>query len=191
MKRYIPNSLTLFRVLMVPVFFWLIYYSQIQYHFIWATFVFIIASITDIFDGLLARRFGVVTNFGKIMDPLADKLLTLLALIALISEPIKMMSVYVFYIILFREVMITLLRHYYTTKKIYIPANVWGKIKTTFQLTGIIAALLYYSVQTLYPFKQTLHSKFLYGFNIFYWITAVITVLSGITYFSPKERKGK
>jgi len=191
MKRYIPNSLTLFRVLMVPVFFWLIYYSHIQYNYIWATFVFIIASITDIFDGLLARRFGVVTNFGKIMDPLADKLLTLLALIALVSEPIKMMSIYVFYVILFREVMITLLRHYYTTKKIYIPANVWGKVKTTFQLTGIIAALLYYSVHTLYPFKQTLHSKFLFGFNIFFWITAAITVLSGITYLSPKERKGK
>jgi len=68
MKRYIPNSLTLFRVLMVPVFFWLIFYSNMQYNYIWATFVFIIASITDIFDGLLARRFGVVSNFGKIMD---------------------------------------------------------------------------------------------------------------------------
>ena len=189
MKRYIPNSLTLFRVLMVPVFFWLIYYSQIQYHFIWATFVFIIASITDIFDGLLARRFGVVTNFGKIMDPLADKLLTLLALIALISEPIKMMSAYVFYIILFREVMITLLRHYYTLKKIYIPANVWGKVKTTFQLTGIISALVYYSL--LYPFIPEYHSKFQFGFNIFFWITAVITILSGLTYLSPKERRGK
>jgi CDP-diacylglycerol---glycerol-3-phosphate 3-phosphatidyltransferase len=191
MKKHIPNSLTIFRVILVPVFFWLVYYSHIQYNYIWATFVFIVASITDIFDGLLARRFGVVTNFGKIMDPLADKLLTLLALIALVSEPMKMMSVYVFYIILFREVIITLLRHYYTTKKIYIPANMWGKVKTTFQLTGIIAALLYYSVRTLYPFEQTLHSKFLFGFNIFFWITAVITVLSGITYLFPKERKGK
>lgn len=189
MKKYIPNSLTLFRVILVPVFFWLVYYSQIKYHFQWATFVFIVASITDIFDGLLARRFGVVTNFGKIMDPLADKLLTLLALIALISEPMKMMSVYVFYIILFREIMITLLRHYYTTKKIYIPANVWGKVKTTFQLTGIISALVYYSL--LYPLIPAYHSKFQYGFNIFFWITAVITILSGITYLSPKERKGK
>ncbi|MCK5050396.1 MAG: CDP-diacylglycerol--glycerol-3-phosphate 3-phosphatidyltransferase [Candidatus Cloacimonetes bacterium] len=189
MKKYIPNSLTLFRVVLVPIFFWLIYYSQIKYHYQWATFVFIVASITDIFDGLLARRFGVVTNFGKIMDPLADKLLTLLALIALISEPMKMMSIYVFYIILFREVMITLLRHYYTLKKIYIPANVWGKVKTTFQLTGIISALVYYSL--LYPLIPEYHSKFQFGFNIFFWITAVITILSGITYLSPKERRGK
>ena len=189
MKRYIPNSLTLFRVVLVPVFFWLIYYSQLKYNYQWATFVFIVASITDIFDGLLARRFGVVTNFGKIMDPLADKLLTLLALIALISEPMKMMNIYVFYIILFREVMITLLRHYYTMKKIYIPANVWGKVKTTFQLTGIISALVYYSL--LYPFIPSYHSKFQFGFNIFFWITAVITILSGITYLSPKERRGK
>ena len=189
MKKYIPNSLTLFRVVLVPIFFWLIYYSNVQYNYLWATFVFIVASITDIFDGLLARRFGVVTNFGKIMDPLADKLLTLLALIALVSEPMKMMSIYVFYIILFREVMITLLRHFYTMKKIYIPANVWGKVKTTFQLTGIISALVYYSL--LYPFIPEYHSKFQFGFNIFFWIVAIITILSGITYLSPKERKGK
>ena len=188
MKKYIPNSLTLFRVVLVPVFFWLIYYSDLKYNFQWATFVFIVASITDIFDGLLARRFGVVTNFGKIMDPLADKLLTLLALVALISEPMKMMNIYVFYIILFREVFITLLRQYYTMKKIYIQANVWGKVKTTFQLTGIISALVYYSL--LYPFILTYHSKFQFGFNIFFWITAVITVLSGVTYLFPNARKG-
>ncbi len=191
MKKYIPNSLTFFRIFMVPVFFWLIYYSHIQYNYLWATFVFIVASITDIFDGLLARRFGVVTNFGKIMDPLADKLLTLLALYALVSEPMKMMSIYVFYIILFREVMITLLRQYYTRKKIYIPANVWGKVKTTFQMTGIIAALLYYSLPYQFiPIIQTYHSKFQFGFNIFFWVIAVITVLSGITYLFPSERKG-
>jgi len=189
MKKYIPNSLTLLRVILVPIFFWLVYYSNMKYNYPLATFVFIVASITDIFDGLLARRFGVVTNFGKIMDPLADKLLTLLALIALISEPMKMMSVYVFYVILFREVVITLLRQYYVKKKIYIPANVWGKIKTTFQLTGIISALVYYSV--IYPFIPEYHSKFQFGFNIFFWIVAVITILSGITYLSPKERKGK
>ena len=189
MKKYIPNSLTLFRVLMVPVFFWLVYYSHGKYHYFWATFVFIIASITDIFDGFFARRFGVITNFGKIMDPLADKLLILLALYALISEPMKMMSSYIFYIILFREVMITLLRHYYTMKKIYIPANVWGKVKTTFQLTGIISALVYYTL--LYPLIPAYHSKFQFGFNIFFWIVAAITIFSGITYLSPKERKGK
>jgi CDP-diacylglycerol--glycerol-3-phosphate 3-phosphatidyltransferase len=160
-----------------------------KYNYPWATFVFIVASITDIFDGLLARRFGAVTNFGKIMDPLADKLLTLLALIALISEPMKMMSINVFYVILFREVVITLLRHYYTIKKIYIPANVWGKIKTSFQLTGIISALVYYSA--LYPFIPEYHSKFQFGFNIYFWFTAVITILSGITYLFPNARKGK
>lgn len=173
---------------MVPVFFWLIRYSHLPNNYLWATLVFIIASITDIFDGLLARKFGVVTNFGKIMDPIADKLLTLLALYALASEPMKMMSNYVFYIILFREIMITILRQYYTRKNIFISANIWGKIKTTFQMTGIIAALVYYSL--LYPFVQTQHSKFQFGFNIFFWITAVVTILSGITYLFPSERKG-
>lgn len=189
MKKYIPNSLTLIRVLLVPVFCWLIYYSNFKYNFLLATLVFIIASITDIFDGLLARKFGVVTNFGKIMDPLADKFLSLLALIALISKPIELMDVYVFYIILFREVFITLLRQYYLMKKIYIPANVWGKVKTTFQLTGIISALVYHSL--LHPIIPEHHSKFQLGFNIFFWITAVITVFSGITYLFPKAREGK
>ncbi len=191
MKKYIPNSLTFFRVLMVPVFFWLIHHSHLPNNYLWATFVFIIASITDIFDGLLARKFGVVTNFGKIMDPLADKLLTLLALYVLVSEPMKMMSIYVFYIILFREVMITLLRQYYSRKKIYIPANIWGKVKTTFQMTGIIAALVYYSLPYQFmPIIQTYHSKFQFGFNIFFWVIAIVTILSGITYLFPSERKG-
>lgn len=189
MKKYIPNSLTLFRVVLVPVFFWLVYYSDYKYNYPIATFVFIIASITDIFDGLLARRFGVVTNFGKIMDPLADKLLSLLALIALLSKPLELLNIYVFYIILFREIFITLLRQYYTMKKIYIPANVWGKVKTAFQLTGIISALVYYSL--LFPFIPQHHSKFQLGFNIFFWITAIITVLSGITYLFPEARDGK
>jgi len=189
MKKYIPNSLTLIRVILVPIFFWLVYYSDYKFKYPLATFVFIIASITDIFDGLLARKFEVVTNFGKIMDPLADKLLSLLALIALLSKPIELLNVYVFYIILFREVFITLLRQYYTLKKVYIPANVWGKVKTTFQLTGIISALVYYSL--LYPIIPQYHSKFQFGFNIFFWITAIITVLSGITYLFPKAREGK
>jgi len=187
MKKHIPNSLTLFRIILVPFFFWLINYSTWEYHFLWATFVFIVASITDIFDGLLARRFGVVSNFGKILDPLADKLLTLLALYALTSEPMKLSNIYVFYIILGREVFITLLRQFYTLKKIYIPANVWGKVKTTFQLTGIISALVYYSM--LHPFIPEYHPKFQFGFNIFFWIITLITVLSGITYLFPKGRK--
>ncbi|MDP8268847.1 MAG: CDP-diacylglycerol--glycerol-3-phosphate 3-phosphatidyltransferase [Candidatus Tenebribacter davisii] len=186
MKKYIPNFLTLFRVFLVPVFFCLLYYSQIPYHYIWATFVFIIASITDIYDGRLARKYGVISNFGKIMDPLADKLLTLLALYALASQPLNMMSIYVFYIILFREVFITVLRQIHVRKKVYIAANVWGKVKTTFQMTGIIASLVYYSL--LFPFMPNLHVKFQFWFGIFFWIVAVITILSGISYLFPQKQ---
>ncbi|MCF7857909.1 MAG: CDP-diacylglycerol--glycerol-3-phosphate 3-phosphatidyltransferase [Candidatus Cloacimonetes bacterium] len=193
MKKYIPNSLTLLRILLVPVFFWLVYYYDGTYNYLWATIVFILASITDIFDGLLARKFEVVTNFGKIMDPFADKLLILLAFYALVQKPLEMMSVYVFYIILAREIIISLLRQHYTIKKIYVSANIWGKIKTAFQMTSIISALVYYSILfplIPVPLKPEYHSKFQFWFNIFFWIVAFVTIISGISYFLGKKQRG-
>ena len=79
MKKHIPNLLTLFRIVLVPFFIWFAFFTKFSGHFIVATTIFIIASITDYYDGMLARRFKVVTNFGKLMDPLADKILVISA----------------------------------------------------------------------------------------------------------------
>ena len=75
MKKYIPNFLTLLRVILVPIFIWFVFFASIKYHLIWGLVIFIIASITDYYDGMLARRFKVISDFGKVMDPLADKIL--------------------------------------------------------------------------------------------------------------------
>ncbi len=180
MKKYIPNSLTIFRMFLVPVFFWLAILIHSENSLRWATVVFIIAGITDYFDGMLARKFNAITDFGKIMDPLADKLLVLIALFAITIQPLELINVYALYIIFFRELLVSLMRNYYIRRKIYIAANIWGKLKTVFQITGIIVALLYYSLlsQHLIAYQEKIRN----GFQTLFWIIAVITFLSGISY---------
>jgi len=180
MKKHIPNSLTIFRILLVPVFFWLAILIHTENSLRWATVVFIIAAITDYFDGMLARKFNAITDFGKVMDPLADKLLVLIALFVITIQPLELINVYAFYIIFIRELLVSLMRNYYIRRKIYIPANIWGKLKTVFQITGIIVALLYYSFlsQHLIGYQE----KIRHGFHTFFWVIAIITFLSGISY---------
>ena len=184
MKKHIPNILTMFRILLVPYFLWLTYFSQPINYSIWITVVFIIASITDYLDGMLARKYNVISNFGKIMDPLADKLLVVSALFALYS-PLKFISLAVVLIIVVREVLITILRDYYARKKIYIAANNWGKIKTVAQMVGIIAALLYSSFLQYNGLQPNDNIKII--IKIYFWITAAITVYSGMNYISVKK----
>ncbi len=186
MKKHIPNSLTIFRMFLVPIFFWLAILIHTENSLRWATVIFIIAAITDYFDGMLARRYNAITDFGKVMDPLADKLLVLIALFAITIQPLELITVYAFYIILIRELLVSLMRNYYIRRKIYIPANIWGKIKTVFQLTGIIAALLYYSFLSQYLIVH--QEKIRNGFHTFFWVIAIITFLSGISYiFDVRE----
>ncbi len=186
MKKHIPNSLTIFRILLVPVFFWLAILIHTENSLRWATVVFIIAAITDYFDGMLARKFNAITDFGKVMDPLADKLLVLIALFVITIQPLELINVYAFYIIFIRELLVSLMRNYYIRRKIYIPVNIWGKLKTVFQITGIIVALLYYSFlsQHLIGYQE----KIRHGFHTFFWVIAIITFLSGISYiFDVRE----
>lgn len=186
MKKHIPNSLTIFRILLVPVFFWLAILIHTENSLRWATVVFIIAAITDYFDGMLARKFNAITDFGKVMDPLADKLLVLIALFVITIQPLELINVYAFYIIFMRELLVSLMRNYYIRRKIYIPVNIWGKLKTVFQITGIIVALLYYSFlsQHLIGYQE----KIRHGFHTFFWVIAIITFLSGISYiFDVRE----
>ncbi len=190
MIKYLPNILTLLRVILVPIFiYFMFYFKPINAGAIFGTTVFIIASITDYYDGMLARKYKIVSNFGKIMDPLADKILVASALFALAIEPINYISFWVVSIILFREIVVTLMRDYYAKKQIYIAANIWGKLKTTFQLTGIIAALVYYNLYLNFPQIEFLNQRIIFGIVIFFWIVAAITILSGINYFVMKKEK--
>ncbi|MCK4655275.1 MAG: CDP-diacylglycerol--glycerol-3-phosphate 3-phosphatidyltransferase [Candidatus Cloacimonetes bacterium] len=187
MKRYIPNLLTIIRIVSVPILFWLMFIIRSDRSIFWAMIVFTFASITDYFDGLLARKFRVITNFGKIMDPVADKLLILIALVAIALPPIKLVSIYIVYIILCREVFVSLLRNFYVRRKIYIPANVWGKVKTVFQMLGIIFALVYYTVLSTLVTKY--NTQIRSGFQILFWIIAFITILSGLSYLFTANKK--
>lgn len=186
MKKHIPNILTIFRIILVPLLLWLVYINQIQNYIIWVTAIFIIASITDYFDGMLARKFNVISNFGKIMDPLADKLLVISAL-AVLYNPMHFIGLIVVLIIVIREVGITILRDYYVKKKIYIAANNWGKIKTVLQMVGIIVTLIYATI--LHYLQIEPSSTIIIIINIYFWITAMITVYSGMNYIIGKKSK--
>ena len=180
MKRHIPNLLTITRIVFVPIIFWLMFIIKSDRSIFWAMIVFTFASITDYFDGLLARKFRVITNFGKIMDPVADKLLILIALVAIALPPIKLVSIYAVYIIILREILVSLLRNFYARKKTYISANVWGKVKTVLQMFSIIFALGYYTI--ISPFVTKYHYHIRFGFYTFFWFVAFITILSGSSY---------
>ncbi|RLC52623.1 MAG: CDP-diacylglycerol--glycerol-3-phosphate 3-phosphatidyltransferase [Candidatus Cloacimonadota bacterium] len=190
MKKQIPNILTLIRIILVPVFIWLVFSSSISNNILLATIVFLLASITDYFDGMLARRYKIISNFGKIMDPLADKILVISALFAL-SLQLKFINIIVVIIIIFREIAVSVLRNYYAGRGIYIAANIWGKLKTFTQMTGIVISLIFASAVKNSIFLQNIDKNFRVGINIYFWIVAGITLLSGLNYFMIKFKKEK
>jgi CDP-diacylglycerol--glycerol-3-phosphate 3-phosphatidyltransferase len=145
-----------------------------------ALFIFAIASLTDFFDGFLARKYDIVSNYGKLMDPLADKLLVLSAVFVLAIHPETMIHPIVFAIIALREVAVTILRDVYARKNIIIPANIWGKLKTVTQMLGLIFVMLYLSSGCIAPIAELI-------IHIYFWIVAGITVLSGSNYFFIKR----
>jgi CDP-diacylglycerol--glycerol-3-phosphate 3-phosphatidyltransferase len=136
----IPNALTVARLFMVPIFGYLVLAIEQTDSVQWASaIVFLIAALTDLVDGVWARRYGLVTNFGKIADPIADKALIGTALIALSIQ--GEIAWWVTGIIIFREVAITLMR-FWVIKHGVIPASRGGKVKTVSQIIAIVAFLI-------------------------------------------------
>lgn len=137
----LPNKLTLFRVVLIPffVFFLLAPYFEGYGNYI-AVAIFIVASITDFLDGKIARKYNLVTNFGKFMDPLADKLLVCSALICLIQ--LELIPAWVVIIIIAREFIISGFRLVALDNGVVIAASYWGKFKTAFQMLTVIVLIL-------------------------------------------------
>ena len=137
----LPNKLTLFRVVLIPffVFFLLAPYFEEYGNYI-AVAIFIVASITDFLDGKIARKYNLVTNFGKFMDPLADKLLVCSALICLIQ--LELIPAWVVIIIIAREFIISGFRLVASDNGVVIAASYWGKFKTAFQMLTVIVLIL-------------------------------------------------
>lgn len=137
----LPNKLTLSRVVMVPFFVVFLLLAPRYSYFKWiALGIFIVASLTDLLDGKIARKYNLVTNFGKFMDPLADKLLVCSALIGLSS--LQAVPAWITIIIIAREFIISGFRLIAAEKGIVIAASMWGKWKTTFQMIMLCAQMI-------------------------------------------------
>lgn len=182
----LPNKLTLSRIVFAAIFTILLS-IDVPYFNTLAFLVFVIASITDIYDGKLARKHNIVTTFGKLMDPLADKILTAAAFILLIThEPVNIYA-WMALIIITREFAVTGLRLIAISENKVIDADNLGKIKTITQLTTIITILFFLSVRDILLLHTTIwtpqtdHYLFL-GSHIMMWITLLITTVSGINY---------
>ncbi|MGI6169839.1 MAG: CDP-diacylglycerol--glycerol-3-phosphate 3-phosphatidyltransferase [Christensenellales bacterium] len=134
-----PNRLTLLRIIFIP-FFILLFYLDIPGWNYYAAALFVIAFITDILDGLIARRHDYISNFGKLMDPLADKMLVTAALIMLVSK--GMFSAVIAVVMISREFVISGIRAFAAAEGVVIPAGNLGKLKTVFQAVAIVAVLL-------------------------------------------------
>lgn len=138
----LPNKLTTLRVFMIPFFvFFLLYQGGENTTFRMISLVlFIVASLTDLLDGKIARKYNLVTNFGKFMDPLADKLLVCSALICLIE--LGQLPAWMVIIIISREFIISGFRLVASDNGVVIAASYWGKFKTTFQMVAVVLLIL-------------------------------------------------
>ena len=165
----LPNKLTTFRVILIPffVFFMLAPNMTGINHYI-AAAIFIVASLTDLLDGKIARKYNLVTNFGKFMDPLADKLLVCSAMICLIQT--GQLAAWIVVIIIAREFIISGFRLIASDNGVVIAASYWGKFKTASQMVMIILLILNFG------------GIFEILTNIFIWLSLALTVISLITY---------
>lgn len=132
----IANRLTVLRVILIPVFIFVLMYDKLPEWTKWiALGIYVFACLTDFADGLIARKKNLITNFGKFMDPIADKLLVCSALICLLS--LRRINLYLVLIIIAREFIINGFRLIASDRGVVIAANKWGKVKTTFQMVMI------------------------------------------------------
>ena len=174
----LPNKLTLFRVVLIPffVFFLLAPYFEGYGNYI-AVAIFIVASLTDMLDGKIARKYNLVTNFGKFMDPLADKLLVCSAMICLIST--GQLPAWIVIIIISREFIISGFRLIASDNGVVIAASYWGKFKTTFQMLMVIVLI----IDIPNPVFDVIGTVLIY-------VALALTIFALIMYFKEFYQKG-
>jgi CDP-diacylglycerol--glycerol-3-phosphate 3-phosphatidyltransferase len=169
----IANKLTLLRIVMIPFFIFLL----LEGYSFWALIVFSAAAFTDYLDGYLARKYKLITNFGKFMDPLADKLLVTSALVCFVQ--LGQLNSWVVIIILSREFIVSIFRAIAAAEGIVIAASIWGKAKTISQMFMVIVLLL-----GNYPFE-------LINFpmdQILIVLATVLTIISGVDYIVKNKQ---
>ena len=166
----LPNKITVFRILMIPFFVACMLIKEIPYHEIIAGVIFIIAALSDLVDGKIARRFNLVTNFGKFMDPLADKLLVQSALLCFVAN--GLLPAWIAIVIMRREFIISGFRLVAADKGIVIAAGYLGKLKTVFQMVMSVMLIFHFS-----------HPVWLATEQIFIWGSLILTIVSLVDYF--------
>lgn len=167
----LPNGVTILRVIAIPFILVLLFYPSRSYQIVTAL-LFFGAAITDTLDGYLARRRGMVTTLGKFLDPLADKLLIVTALIALI--PARDIPIWMVIVIVGREIAVTGLRGIAVSQDIVISASLWGKYKTFFEGTAIFFFILNGGFAS-FNFHWL-------GIGLL-WVALLLAVISGVDYF--------
>ena len=167
----LPNKLTVLRVIMIPFFVvsLLAFHGEVRLLRNLAAAIFIVASLTDMLDGKIARKYNLVTNFGKFMDPLADKLLVCSALICLIE--LGQLPSWMVIIIVSREFIISGFRLVASDNGVVIAASYWGKFKTTFQMIAVV--LLIVGIPALSMVTTAV-----------VWIALILTVISLVDYIA-------
>ena len=171
------NIITISRIISVPFFVYFLYNFDLPYYDVISAALFLLISMTDWIDGYIARKYNQITDFGKFLDPLADKILVTSAMIVLVGLG-KLNSV-VCTIIIFREFLVTSLRLVANTGGKVIAASIWGKLKTVSQITAVTVIIIEKYLIMLYPLP---YSAF------FVSIMVILTIYSGFEYV--REYKG-
>ena len=166
----LPNKLTTARMAMVPLFMVALLINTPESRIL-SVVIFALASLTDMLDGQIARKYNMVTNFGKLMDPLADKVLTAAAMICLVE--LGDLAAWIAVVIIFREYLITGLRSVAASENIVVAANIWGKVKTVCQMIALMLLMVKPQVVALC------------GIDLGLWLMYVavaLTIYSGLDY---------
>ncbi|MBQ6625970.1 MAG: CDP-diacylglycerol--glycerol-3-phosphate 3-phosphatidyltransferase [Ruminococcus sp.] len=183
----LPNKLTVMRIILVP-FMVASMLIEFPFHYLVAGLIFGAASLTDYFDGKIARERNLITNFGKFADPIADKILVVSALVCFLAK--GLCDPIIILIVLFREFVVTSIRLSAASNGTVVAANMWGKVKTVTQMIAIIAVFVFQvalEVYAVFPYMpqhavQMMENIFFVAGEVLMWISVVFTVISGLIY---------
>ncbi len=180
----LPNKLTLLRIILVPFFVAVLLIDSIPFHYIIALVIFAIASVTDMLDGKIARKYNMVTDFGKFADPLADKILVISAFACFIE--LDIINAVFIILVLFREFTVTSIRLVAVEHGKVVAANMWGKAKTVSQMVAVIVVLLNGFLLEILATSQEKAVSMNHIIGIInqslLWLSAALTVISGVIY---------
>lgn len=182
-----PNKLTIARFILSALFF-AVAMIDFPCHYLVALIIFIAASITDLLDGKIARKHNLITNFGKFLDPIADKMLTTAALIVFTYKHIGVGIEIILFIVLAREFVVASIRLIAADNGKVIAANMWGKVKTVMQMIAIIATLFFVFICETFTLPAIFETALCILYSIMLWISGISTLIAGVTYIADNRQ---